>query len=106
MLDGEIAAACGRQVQLQRLPVIAAVEGNEDAGLEGGEYELVVLWIFADGVGGAIGQPCVDYLPALAVIIGAIDARGICAAAAAATSASAAEAASRDDSEGARGIAR
>jgi hypothetical protein len=65
------------KIELQRLPVVAVIEGDVDGGLRASEEQPAALWILADDVNwGIVGQAACDSLPGLAAIARAIDIRG------------------------------
>src|SRR5207253_9016655 len=73
-VNGEIADRSRRQIQLQRLPVVAIVERNIDGMLGAGEEQAAAHGIFAYSVdGGIVGNAGSNLLPALAAIASAID---------------------------------
>ena len=56
--DGDVAHGAVRQVQLERLPVLAVVEGDEDAGLGARVEQSAALGILAHDVDeAAVGNP-------------------------------------------------
>ena len=65
---------------MQRLPIVAAIEGDEHAGLQRGEDQIAIEGVFADRVGSAGRQPVHHGLPRFAVIAGAVNARRTSAA--------------------------
>ena len=75
-VNGEIADGADGQIILQRAPGGAVVEGNEDADFGSGEEHAFAHGIFAHGVDvGVVRKASVDFLPGLAVVVGAIDIR-------------------------------
>ena len=65
-----------RQVELQRLPVVAVVERDVDAELGAGEEQPRADLVLANRVHvGAVRDPAVDLLPAPAAVLRAVDVR-------------------------------
>ena len=76
LVKSEIAHRAWRQVELQRLPVVAVVERHEDAELGAGHEQAAPLRILLHRLQvDAARQPRRDLLPAPAAISGAIDIR-------------------------------
>ena len=76
-VHGQIAHRSDGKIQLQRLPVVALVEGDFDAKLGAGVEELLLLRVFAhcqDELGRF--EPRRDGIPALAIVARAIDIGG------------------------------
>ena len=48
-VNREIANRCDRKIQLQRLPVVAVIEGNVNSELGSGKEQPLLLSIFANG---------------------------------------------------------
>src|SRR5437899_10705094 len=75
-MNGEIVDGRERQVQLQRLPVIAVVGGEIHAALGAGKEQSLMRRIFVDGAHERpLADPADDELPRLAVVARAIDIR-------------------------------
>src|ERR1700735_3923827 len=65
-----------RQIQLQRFPVIAVVEGNPHAGSSSGKEQALPDGDFAHGVDRSVIRETVsDQLPGLASIVRMVDIR-------------------------------
>ena len=76
VVNPEIAHGSVRQIQLQRLPVIAIVKRNPDGIFRAGKQQAFAHRIFAHRVDRAeIGQAGGDQLPGLAAIVRAVDVR-------------------------------
>jgi hypothetical protein len=73
VLNPEVAHGCVGQVELERLPVVAVVEGEPDGGFGAGEEQPLADGVFADGVDRRVGQACGDGLPGSAAVVGAIE---------------------------------
>ena len=74
VLDDEIVDRGGGQIQFERAPVCAVVEGNIDAGFGSGVEQAALLGIFANGANeGAIGNAVGELGPGLAVVGGFVD---------------------------------
>ena len=52
----EIANRCDRKIQLQRLPVVAVVEGDVNPELGSGKEQTLSLCIFANGARERVGS--------------------------------------------------
>src|SRR6202158_5812828 len=70
-VDEEVVDRSCRQIELQRLPVRAVIEGNPRARFRAGIEQPLALGIFANGVNvGAVWEAGRDGRPALAEISG------------------------------------
>ena len=75
-MNGHVAHDRGRQIELQRLPMVAAIERHPGARHGAGVQQIGINRILAyDAYDFAVGQPGRDLLPGVAVIAGAIDVR-------------------------------
>src|SRR5579864_2564181 len=75
-VDDEVAHGSGRQVELQRLPLVAIIERDVNRALGSGEEQAFTFAIFPDRVSRlVIGQTVGDLLPGLAAVVRAVDIR-------------------------------
>src|SRR4029077_7680554 len=73
-MDGEIANGSGRQIELQRLPVVAAVPGNVDTSFGAGIKKAAARGIFANGARNAkVREAGDDAVPGLSGVACAIE---------------------------------
>src|SRR6185437_7384676 len=73
-VNDDVAHGGDGHVELERLPVVAVVEGDVDAELCGGVEEASLLRVFFDGVDeGAFGNAVRDSSPGLASVVRAVD---------------------------------
>ncbi len=76
LADGQVGDWHGRQVQVERLPVVAVVEGDEHAALGAGIQQSPPLGILAhDAYEVVLRQIVVDLVPVIAVIRHLVDVR-------------------------------
>ena len=76
LVNPQIAHGGVRQVELERLPVVAVVEGDPHAGFGSGEQQTLPHGIFADGIDRrALRQPVRDQPPGLPAVMGAVNVR-------------------------------
>ncbi len=75
-VDRQVAHGGMGKIQLQRLPVIAIVEGYVNGSLAPGEKQAFANGIFAHHVGcGVSRQTFIDFLPGFAKVAGAVNVR-------------------------------
>ena len=74
LMNPQIAHGSVRQVELQRLPVLAVIEGHPHRILRAREQQALAHGIFADRIDGTeVWQADGYQLPAIASIVGAVD---------------------------------
>ena len=75
-MDGQVTHGSVRQIELQRLPVVAVIERDVDGGFGSGKEQALAKGIFADDVDrSVVGKTLGDFDPGLAIVAGAIDVR-------------------------------